>query len=243
MATVLVPGFMLDADLWGDIIDDLAPFGPIVHADPTRGDTIEAMASETLKIAPERFDLIGFSMGGYVARAIQRLAPERVGRLVLIATSARGDGEIQAQRKLAMSGAELPRFRGISRQSIRKSLSPQREGDAALVERIRDMSLRLGGETFHRQARLRREDDLDRLASIACPTLIVAGSEDRLRSLDEARELKRAIWASELRVIEAGHMIPLEAPRVLSAAVTTFLNGGPGDERQARIGPDEGNGA
>ena len=78
MALVLIPGFMLNRDLWADMEPDLAPHGPLIHADPSVGDSIEAMASLTLEAAPERFALVGFSMGGYVARDMVRRAPERV---------------------------------------------------------------------------------------------------------------------------------------------------------------------
>lgn len=58
---------------------------------------------------------------------------------------------------------------------------------------------------------------MDCLFGIGCPTLIIAGSQDRLRSLEEAHEMHAAIPKAELEIIEAGHMIPLEAPRRLSA--------------------------
>jgi len=223
MPVVLVPGFMLDADLWSDLVDDLAALGPVRHADLSRAASIEEMAADLLEAAPGRFDLVGFSMGGYVARAAQRAAPHRIRRLVLIATSARGDAAVQAQRKAAIAEADPASFRGLSRGSIRTSLAPDREGDTGLVERIRAMSVRLGGETFRRQALVRRDGDMDLLPAIGCPTLVVAGSRDRLRSLDEARELQAGIPGATLRIIDAGHMIPMEAPEELSAALLAFL--------------------
>ena len=223
MAVVLVPGFMLDADLWSDILDDLEPFGPVIHVDTSHAPSIEDMAAATLQKAPERFDLIGFSMGGYVARAIYRLAQERVRRLVLIATSARGDTEIQAKRKAAVAAADPAAFRGLSRDAIRKSLAADRETDEQIIDRIRDMSLRLGGETFRRQTLFHRTTETDSLSAIRCPTLVIAGSKDRLRSLEEARELATAIPLARLDIIDTGHMIPLESPKELSAALTAFL--------------------
>lgn len=38
-------------------------------------------------------------MGGYIAREIARIAPHRVARLALIATSSRGDSKLQERRK------------------------------------------------------------------------------------------------------------------------------------------------
>ncbi|MFT4014896.1 MAG: alpha/beta hydrolase [Paracoccus sp. (in: a-proteobacteria)] len=224
MAVLLVPGFMLDADLWSDIARDLEPFGPVTHADPAHAESIEQMAAQALAAAPARFTLIGFSMGGYVARAIQRRAPERVSGLVLIATSARPDGGLQEQRRGVLAGVTPDRFRGVSKASIRQALSPASEGDAALVERIHAMSLRLGGEVFRRQALFQRHGDLERLADIACPTLIVAGAHDRLRTAEEAAEMALAIPGARMEIVEAGHMIPMEAPAQLSRILRSFLS-------------------
>ncbi len=222
MAIVFVPGFMLDADLWSELLAELRPRGPVVHADPRAGSMAE-MAAATLAAAPERFALVGFSMGGYVAREMQRRAPERVSRLVLIATSARSDTALQARRQVVAANTDPGAFRGLSRRSLRGAVAPGCPTAAALVERMHAMSRRLGGETFRRQCLFRREGDLERLAGIGCPTLIVAGREDRVRSLEELREMAAAIPGAETSVLEAGHMIPLEAPRALSSALGDFL--------------------
>ncbi len=225
VAIILVPGFMLDADLWSDVIQDLAPFGPIIHADPMGALSIEDMAEKTLALAPDKFAVVGFSMGGYVAREIQRRAPQKVSKLVLIATSARGDSDLQARRKAAIVDADPAAFHGLSRQSIRRSLAPEREEDNALVERIHAMSVRLGGQTFRDQALFLRDGDLEKLPTIGCPTLIVAGCKDRLRSLEEASEMQSAIPGAQMKIIEVGHMIPMEAPAELSPLIRTFLSG------------------
>lgn len=74
------------------------------------------------------------------------------------------------------------------------------------------MSLRLGGRAFRRQALFRRDGDPEKLPSIGCPTLIVAGSKARPRRLEESAEMQEAIPNSRLEIIEAGRMIPMEAP-------------------------------
>jgi pimeloyl-ACP methyl ester carboxylesterase len=86
------------------------------------------------------------------------------------------------------------------------------------------MGARLGGEVFRRQSLLARQDERDSLHAIRCPTLVIAGAQDRLRSLDEARELHDGIPGSDFSVIEGtGHMIPLEAPERLAALIADWL--------------------
>jgi pimeloyl-ACP methyl ester carboxylesterase len=225
MTLVLLPGFMTDPDLWADMLPSLAPLGPILHGDLSRDATIDAMARRVAAEAPDRFTLIGFSMGGYVAREITRLAPERVRALVLIATSPRADTPGQARRKTAaVDNVRRRGFSGLSRAAILGSIHPARAGDEALIARIRRMGDRLGGDVFLRQAGQARLSDSDRLGAITCPTLVVAAAQDGLRSLDEARELQAGIPGAALTVIAgSGHMLPMEAPDALAGAILPWL--------------------
>jgi pimeloyl-ACP methyl ester carboxylesterase len=117
--------------------------------------------------------------------------PERVQALVLVATSARGDTPDQARRKMDLGkSVNLQRFHGLSRAAIVSSLHPDRAHDERMIERIRAMGERLGGDVFVRHTAQARESDLQRLANIRCPTLVVAADMDRLRSLEEAEELR-----------------------------------------------------
>lgn len=225
MTLLLIPGFMADATLWDAMTDDLAPFGPVVATDLSRGEDIETMAEAILSDAPGTFVAVGFSMGGYVARELARIAPERVTALILIATSARGDTEeLIRQRRSALKAAPKA-FKGLSRPAIVSSLHPDLATDEAMIARIRDMGLRLGGEVFHRQSAMARAGDLDRLDEIRQPTLIVAADADRLRGADEAEELHRGIAGSTLvHIADSGHMIPLERPAALAKVMSEWLS-------------------
>jgi len=205
--------------------DDLAPFGPLVATDLSRGEDIETMAAAILADAPDRFVAVGFSMGGYVARELVRIAPERVEALILIATSARGDTEeLIRQRRSALKAAPKA-FKGLSRPAIVSSLHPDLATDEAMIARVRDMGLRLGGEVFHRQSAMARAGDLDRLGEIRRPTLIVAADADRLRGPDEAEELHQGIKGSTMvHIAHSGHMIPLEQPKALARVMTDWLS-------------------
>lgn len=227
MSMLLIPGFMLDADLWRDVTPGLDEFGPFVHADLFQDGTIKDMASRVLAEAPETFLLVGFSMGGYVAREIVRQAPERVKALVLIATSARGDTEVQRQRKEAVAHKpDSVSFKGLSTAAVASSLHPDNAGRQDLIARIQAMGERLGSDVFRRQSLLERVDERHLLADINCPCLILAGEQDKLRSRAEVEELHDGITGSSFQVIEkTGHMIPLEAPDELVTVMRQWLDG------------------
>ena len=164
-------------------------------------------------------------MGGYVARDIARLAPGRVRALVLIATSTRPDSAAMQKRKGAVGHAAASiAFSGLSRTAVATSLHPKQHDNDAMIERVRAMGVRLGGDVFRRQSLLVRPGDIDRLREIRCPTLVVAASDDQLRTLDEAREMADGIPGAELAVIEdSGHMIPIEAPQRLADLIMPWM--------------------
>ncbi len=225
MSIFLVPGYMADDALWDDVARGLAPFGPVVHADLRMDATIEAMAARAVADAPDSFILVGFSMGGYVAREIVRLAPQRVRALVLIATSSRADTpSLRQSRGTVGAAAASVSFSGLSRTAIATSLHPDQAHNEALIERVRAMGVRLGGEVFRRQSAIVRAGDRERLGEIRCPTLVIAAGHDRLRSREESEELRAGIPGAELAVIEdSGHMVPIEAPERLLSVMVPWL--------------------
>ncbi|NYF30679.1 alpha/beta fold hydrolase [Sphingopyxis sp. JAI108] len=217
MQILLVPGFMLDAEMWSDVRPALARFGHLVDVDTARDISIGAMAERATGSLTGPAIVIGFSMGGYVAREITYRAPDRIRGLALVATSSRSNTP-QPATPVGRTG-----FRELSRSAVVRSLHPDHRSDE-LIARVQRMSSRLGGEVFERQSRLRRDDDTERLREIACPTLVVAAAQDELRSIEESRTLHDQIPGSAMTIIEqSGHLIPLEQPaRLISAFSAAF---------------------
>lgn len=164
-------------------------------------------------------------MGGYVAREIVRQAPNRVSALVLVATSARGDTDLQRQRKAAITGqTNGSSFKGLSTAAVASSLHPENTERVDLIDRIKSMAQRLGGEVFRRQSLIDRHDERASLAGIKCPCLVIAGEDDKLRTRTELEELHHGIDGSEFTILDkTGHMIPMEAPASLAAAIEKWL--------------------
>src|SRR5687768_13030956 len=88
---VLVPGLGSSVRNHLAILPTLWRHGSVFVANQTRDTTILAMARRVLNEAPEKFSLIGHSLGGYIVLEMVRLAPERIVRLALLNTSARPD--------------------------------------------------------------------------------------------------------------------------------------------------------
>ena len=108
---LLVPGLTCTARLFAPQITALWPHAPVMIADHRQDDTIDAIARRILDNAPPRFALAGLSMGGYIAFAMMRLAPERIARLALLDTAARADTPEQtAARNVQIDMTQAGRF-------------------------------------------------------------------------------------------------------------------------------------
>jgi pimeloyl-ACP methyl ester carboxylesterase len=218
---VLLPGFMCDHDLWTDMVPGLGALGTIHYGNLYQDDTLEGMARRVLAASPEQFVLVGFSMGGFVARVLTLMAPGRVRGVAFIASSARGYSKEETERRRA---GYRPRDRSADAPSVALGLHPDREKDPVLIERLRAMQRRLGREVRARQAALVRLDGYASLERIACPALVVACRQDRLRRFAETERMARHLPQARFAVIEdCGHMAPLERPRELTALLAGWI--------------------
>jgi pimeloyl-ACP methyl ester carboxylesterase len=226
-ALVLLPGLLCDEALWQPQVEAFGRDYDIRIADLTRDDSIRLMAERVLAGAPERFDLAGLSMGGYVAQEIMRLAPERVLRLALFDTVARADTEEQrARRRGLIELARKGQFKGVTPRLLPLLLHHDRLQDKLLLGTVMGMAERVGPEAFLRQqqAIMRRAEGRGDLARIGCPTLVLCGREDALTPLDRHEEMAAAIPGAELVVIEeCGHLSTLERPDEVNAAMRRWL--------------------
>jgi len=221
---VLLPGFMLDETLWDEVAPLLGREAPVHRLPLGPGTTTEEIARSVAQAAPQRFVLVGFSLGGYIARKVAELFPERVAALVLIASSLESDTPERAKAKQdAIRALDPSTFRGLSMGAIAQSLHPDRRGDRELITRIREMGRRLGYEAMVVQSGLRRDGIA--AASLTCPTLVIGAEQDALRSAQETKELAEAIPVAVSEMIaESGHMLPLEQSRSLARAIKAWLD-------------------
>jgi pimeloyl-ACP methyl ester carboxylesterase len=223
---ILLPGLLNDAELWRDQISGLADVARIWVPDLAPYATLREMADSVLEKAEPTFALAGFSMGGYVAQEIARIAPQRIERLALLDTSIRVDtAERAAQRRaLNKAAAKGQTFIGIGQAIMKSYVDASRLDDTDLTGRIVDMTQRLGREVFLRQNSLEREDGEAALRALRVPLVIIVGENDQITPAPGHHEMAKAIGCSHLLVIPAaGHMTPMEAPGPVNGALRHWL--------------------
>ena len=227
LPVILIPGLNCSARLYAEQIPVLWQFGAVTVADHRRDDSIAAIARRILAGAPPRFALAGLSMGGYIAFEIVRHAPGRVARLALLDT---GPGpevpERTAQRKPLIELARQGRFGEVTEDQFPWLVHRNRHSDAALKTAVRAMNEETGPEAYIRQqqAIMARADSRPGLKTIACPTLVLVGDDDRLTPPELADEMAQGIPGARLVVVpDSGHLSTMEQPQAVNAALAGWL--------------------
>ena len=225
---VLLPGLLNTARVFAPLIAALGDAANVVVPELYQCESIEDMAEAALGLAPERFALGGFSMGGYVAFEILRRAPERVERLALIDTQASPDlPESTARRRAFVDQSKIGRFHGVTSTLMPSLIHPSRLSDTSVTAPIVEMAAQIGADGFAREQRaiMARPDSRPLLVDIKVATIVISGRQDRTVPLARAEEMAADISHSQLVVLEqCGHMAPLEKPVELAAALRRWLS-------------------
>jgi pimeloyl-ACP methyl ester carboxylesterase len=224
---VLVPGLMCSARLFGPQTAEFGRERQIHVADHTRSSRMEDIARDILADAPPKFALAGLSMGGYIAMAIIRVAPERVTRVAFLDTSARSDPpERAADRRKLVQIARTEGVRKVQGLLMPRLVHPARLAEPGLVETAMLMADETGLDAFTRQqeAIIARPDSRPSLAAIRCPALVLVGEEDLQTPPDIAKEIADAVPGAKLVIVrECGHLSTLERPETVNAALHAWL--------------------
>jgi pimeloyl-ACP methyl ester carboxylesterase len=224
---VLVPGLLCSARLYEAQVPTLWLFGQVAIADHRRDADMAAIAGRILANAPPRFALAGLSMGGYIAFAMMRLAPERIVKLALLDTSARPDvPEQKAGREKFIAMAEAGKLNDVVETLTPRFLHRNHANDERLKQIVRAMAAETGAEAFVRQqqAIMLRQDSRPLLSEIKCPTLVLVGDGDELTPPELAKEIAGGISGAKLAVVpECGHLSTIEKPDAVNAALAEWL--------------------
>jgi pimeloyl-ACP methyl ester carboxylesterase len=229
LPVLLVPGLGCTARLYTEQMPALWTFGPVTVADHRHAESVDMIARQILADAPPHFALAGLSMGGYIALAIMRTAPERVAKLALLDTGARSDTpEAAEKRKASIALARAGKLAEINEALWPVLVHKDRQGDAALKKIAGDMTLMAGAAAFARQqtAILTRPDSRPGLPAIACPTLVLVGDGDQLTPPHLSEEMAGLIPGSTLMVVpQCGHLSTLERPEAVTQALAAWMKG------------------
>jgi pimeloyl-ACP methyl ester carboxylesterase len=200
-----------------------------------------------------KVDLVGNSMGGYIAAEVAIQFPERVSRLVLVSAAGISSAEVMEAPILtigrvatALASNAAARYRNLAARPITRHVS------LALVARHpRLLKADLAYEGFFKGAGKPGFDDAlrasldydfrDRLSDVKVPTLIVWGERDSIIPIRDADEFERLIDDSRKVVMkDCGHIPMAERPRSFNDLLVDFLDEeGRADEKESAEGESQ----
>jgi pimeloyl-ACP methyl ester carboxylesterase len=184
----------------------------------------------------ERVHVIGNSLGGRVALEVGLRAPERVGRLALLAPSMAWRRKRPWAPLLRLVPPELgavqPAPRAVVERLVEAVVPGARSGwsAAGVDEFLRSYLTPRGRAAFYAAARqiyLEEPDGKDgfwpRLKTLQPPALFVWGRRDNVVPIGFARHVTDALPTAEQLELDCGHVPQLERPAETHAAITRFF--------------------
>lgn len=249
-----IPDFMATHRV---IAPDLPGFG---HSEmPAGGVSIQgyAQALDDLlgQLGVDAACVVGNSMGGFVATELALTSPQRVERLGLVAAAGLARRYIGLPTELIRhpGGVALGRVlfgMGGVPEAMARTLASRRRGrrlalgwvttsaqtlhPALVLELLRGAG---GPAAAPAAVALASYDFRDRVPEVACPTLIVWGTVDRLVPVACAADYERAIPGARKVIYDgAGHVPMLEQPERFNRDLRAFLEEEPRASEQRAAG-------
>jgi pimeloyl-ACP methyl ester carboxylesterase len=176
-----------------------------------------AVAGTMGRLVRDRFFVAGHSLGGAVALELALRYPKRVRGLILIATGAHFPALAATPNLFLLPIAVAPaKFRDLF---LGEDVSPQ------ALALARAAVAGCPPETIRADIGAAKAFDArPGLARLTCPALVLCGTEDHITPPRYAAWLREGLPDATVVLIPgAGHMLPLERPEQVNAAVARFL--------------------
>lgn len=239
---VFLHGFSGTRHAWDETIARLPPerYTPLALDLPGHGDQSAALrpidfngcVASVLERSPDRFALVGYSMGGRVALHLAFAAPARISQLVLVAATAGIEDPLERARRRAHDRRLADR---IERQSIAEfaalwqaqpmfARDPPEVGALARADQARNrpdaIAAALRGIGTGEMCPL-----WDRLGELSMSTSVVVGRRDlKFRELGE--RMASLLPEASVAILPGGHRLPYEHPDLIARAIVAGASRG-----------------
>lgn len=190
--------------------------------------TLEAVVGDLTGVAPPRFVLVGYSMGGRIALHVALALRDRVERLVLVGASPGIADDLEREARRAADDRLADEIEGLSIEEFARGwaetpvLADQPAGVRSLVDEDRRRNTPAGLARALRGLGTGALPSVwDRLGELTMPLALVVGERDEKFSAI-AFQMAGAIERSEVVVVAgAGHAVHLEAPAAVAEVIAS----------------------
>lgn len=223
----LIAGTMCNEKLWLELSPYLNSSLELVYLDIPRGKSFDELAEYyNYLLGSEGVNLVGFSLGAYIAAHFSTLFPERIEKLFLISNSpTRLSIDELNQRRDVLKFVKAHGYKGLGRKKAASLLDPTNQSDY-LIDLILEMDRDLGENEFISQYQYtsERTDLSEALRRLPLHTHFYFSDNDRLVNSQWFNGLKDlSPKVSIIRTSGSGHMLPLEKPRELAKYINSWV--------------------
>lgn len=210
---------------------DIRCFGRSVA--PVEEFTLENFAADALAVLDreeiQRATIVGQSLGGMIGLQLALTAPQRIAAFAAVDSSLAIDHpvllETIAKRQISQRAVS------VEQRSLGKWFLEHHPDKAALYAQINHFNpsahsipAAQWGGALMALMQPGRLIPIDALRKVACPTLLLVGSEDPIVPVAVMREVAQLVRDSELAVVaDAGHSAYFEKPEEFNRLVLDFI--------------------
>lgn len=219
---------MTDHRLWSRLLPILQNEYELVHIPIPHSQDFDEIIDILFDIfKEEKVNLLGFSLGGYIASYFAITYPNRVNKLFTVAATPGNSTEAEIERrKEKFVAIEKNGFTGLTYEKAKSLLEEKNQEDIELIEIIQDMFMDLGKETFISQltSTFYRKDLFEDLTNLDIPIWFFYSNNDRLLNKEAIKNL--LLDNHNMKVINrdgTSHNIPLEEPELLSSYIRNWM--------------------
>jgi len=246
-AVVLIHGVGLDHDMWEHqvaglktqfqvITYDMLGHGQSAHPPDERflGDFVRQLHQLLMNLELKNVAIVGFSMGGLVAREFAAQYPEMTTKLVLMNTVFRRSPEQQAAVMARYEVSKSGLLEDGIDAAIRRWFSEDfARANADVVEQVRSRLRKNDPKGYLNAYRVfATAVDPDGSLPIACPTLAMTGELDSGSTPEMAYALADAIKLGNAKILPGlRHMAPVEGADLVNQVLSEFLAASQNDKK------------
>ena len=195
---------------------------------PQAGASMGDLADDIGAHAPERMHIVGALLGGAVGLHLALRHPHRVASLMIVATSTHTDASVLAARARQVAAGDRLVEPTLARWFSAEKLAA-RPAPASVDYARSCLSAIPLASLAGCWATLAKHDVRGRVAELRIPVTVVAGSADIVHTAEQTRADAGAFPHGRFEIIESTHIVPLDNPAGLAAAIERHLaRSGPG---------------
>ena len=225
---VFLPGMMCDFRIFSPQIEYFSGERVICVAPVAGFESIEGIASKALEGLPEKFVLVGLSLGGILAMEMVRLAPDRIAKVAFLDTNHKAEiSRISEKRLEQIKKVQKGELLTVMANEMKPNYLAKVTKNQVIFNLCKEMAKSLGPNVFIEQSRAltTRSDQTETLKKIKVPTLVLCGEEDRLCPIQVHKEIASLIKGAKLEIVpNAGHLPTLENSNFTNLVMKNWLS-------------------